>query len=518
MPDFVVRDWRAILPADFTLGDRICGFIETHLRIPEGRDVGKPFKLVPFQKRWIYDTFDNPAGTRRSILSMARKNAKTTLIAAILLCAVVGPLAKRNAQVVSGARSRDQAALVYSLALKMVGLSPKLNAMIKCIPSKKRFIGLATGVEYVASSAEAATAMGASPWMIILDETGQVEGPVDPFTEALVTAQGAYDDGIQLVISTQAASDLALLSTWIDDALSGDDPTLVCHLYAADKEATLDDIAEIEKANPGLDTIRSRKDLMLQIAEAKRLPSKENSVRNLLMNQRTQLVSPFLSAAIWDQNKQAVNYALFTDGRPVYAGLDLSQTTDLTAFVLACQDDSGCAHVWPIVWTPSDTLQDRGIRDRAPYVVWAKEGILETTPGQVIGLEWVVSTIATKTAGMNLVSTNYDRWRIKTLRAECEKIGLDIKLTECGQGFKDMAPAIDAFEARCLNTQMAHGGNALLRWAIGNSVIDRDPAGNRKITKKRSFSRVDPAVAGVMAIKGMDVDVSAQPDLFSLIG
>jgi phage terminase large subunit-like protein len=512
-----LRNWRAIDKAEWTLGDKTCAFIESYCHVPEGRHVGEPLVLEPFERAWIYDTFDNPFGTRRSILSMARKNGKSALVACIVLCFLVGPLARRNAQLCSGARSRDQAGLVFSLMEKMVGFSRELGGRIKLLRSKKQAFGLTTGTEYRALSAEASTAMGMSPYVIILDEAGQVGGPIDDFTEALTTAQGAYDDGLQLVISTQAASDGAMLSQWIDDALSARDPTLVCHLYEADKEAGLTDIEEILKANPGIDTIRSRPDLMTQIEEARRLPSKENSVRNLLMNQRVQMSAPFLSQQIWDDCNGDLDLALFTSGRPVYAGLDLSSTTDLTALVLAVEDDDRLAHLWPIVWTPGEGLAERGIRDRAPYVDWHKDGILLTIPGKVIDPRAMVPVIAETVQGMNIVRTNFDRWRIKSFKAACEEIGLELMLEECGQGYRDMSPAVDYFEARALKGKLAHGGNPLLRWAMGNTVITRDPANNRKIDKSRSFSRVDPVVAAVMAIKGLDADAEFTPDTADMI-
>jgi phage terminase large subunit-like protein len=511
------RDWRQIPPAEFSNADRVCAFIETYCRVPEGRKVGDVIALEAFERSWIYDTFDNPAGTRRSILSIARKNGKTCLIACIVLCFLVGPLARLNAQIVSGARSRDQAALVYALAMKMIGLEPRLNRLLRLRPSIKYMVALSTGSEYRALSAEAATAMGMSPYVVILDEAGQVGGAVDDFTEALITAQGAYDDALVIVISTQAASDGAMLSQWIDDTFSAGDPSLICHLYCADKKATLDDLDEILMANPGIDAIRSRRDLMKQIGEAKRLPSKENSVRNLLMNQRIQSSAPFLSPAIWDDCDMEVDRALFRSGRPVYAGLDLSATTDLTALVLAAEDDDNRAHLLAFVWTPEDGLADRGIRDRAPYVDWVRDGLLTTVPGKVIDYRLMVPVIAELVAGMNIVKTNFDRWRIKSFKAACEEIGLDLMLQECGQGYRDMSPAIDAFEARALRVQLAHGGNPLLRWAMGNTIITTDPARNRKIDKARSFSRVDPVVAAVMSIKGLDADAEFMGDIASMI-
>ena len=165
---------------------------------------------------------DNKVPTTLAILSMARKNGKTALIAAILLAFLVGPEAKRNSQIVSGAMSKDQAALVFALACKMVQLSPELSKVVKIVPSGKRLYGLPLNVEYRALAADATTGQGLSPRLAILDEVGQVRGPKSEFVEAIVTAQGAYDDALLVAISTQAPNDGDLLSIWIDDAQAGD--------------------------------------------------------------------------------------------------------------------------------------------------------------------------------------------------------------------------------------------------------------------------------------------------------
>jgi phage terminase large subunit-like protein len=162
--------------------------------------------------------YDNPKGTSRAYLSVARKNGKSALIAGILLAHIVGPEARQNSQIISGARSRDQASLVFRLAEKMVRLSPKLSLLVKIIPSQKSLIGLALNVEYKAISAEAGTAHGLSPVLAILDEVGQVRGQQDAFIEAIETAQGAHDDPLLIAISTQAATDGDMFSIWLDDA------------------------------------------------------------------------------------------------------------------------------------------------------------------------------------------------------------------------------------------------------------------------------------------------------------
>jgi phage terminase large subunit-like protein len=176
-----------------TRGEKVCAFIERYVRIPEGSLVGQPLKLADFQRKFILDIYDNPAGTRRAYLAIARKNGKTATIASLVLAHLVGPEAVLNSQLVSGARSRDQAALVFNLAAKMVQLSPELSKLVRIVPSGKRLIGLPMNTEYKALAAEGTTAHGLSPVLAILDEVGQVKGPQDAFIDAITTAQGAHD-------------------------------------------------------------------------------------------------------------------------------------------------------------------------------------------------------------------------------------------------------------------------------------------------------------------------------------
>ena len=126
--------------------------------------VGQPIKLLDFQRKFVLDVYENPAGTSRAYLSVARKNGKSALIAAIVLAHLVGPEAKQNSQIISGARSRDQASLVFKLAEKMVRLSNELTKIVRIVPSQKSLVGLPCNVEYKAISAEAGTAHGLSTY------------------------------------------------------------------------------------------------------------------------------------------------------------------------------------------------------------------------------------------------------------------------------------------------------------------------------------------------------------------
>lgn len=481
-----------------TRGERVIAFIERYCLVPEGKLVGQPVVLVPFQKRFILEVYDNPAGTTEGILSIARKNGKSALIACILLAHLAGPEARLNSQIVSGARSRDQAALVFNLAAKMIALSPELTKLIRIVPSGKRLIGLALNVEYRALAADGHTSHGLSPVLAILDELGQVRGPQDDFVEAIETASGAYDDALRLVISTQAPTDADMLSIKIDDAKRSGDPKIVAHIYAADPKADVLDPVAHRAANPALGLFRSQVELLAAAEKASRMPSAENGFRNLYLNQRVNRFAPFISPGVWGATNGPVDEDAFITG-PVYGGLDLAETTDLCAFVLIALGADGCWHVKAWFWKPEATLRDHAKRDRVPYDVWAEQGLIDTTPGVAVDYEYVARRIGDLCDGLPVAGIGYDRFRFKTLENQMQKLGITLPFTPVGQGYVSMAPAMDVTEIDFLNGNVRHGGNPVLTMCAANAVVIKDPAGNRKLDKSKSTGRIDGMVALVMA-------------------
>jgi phage terminase large subunit-like protein len=501
-----LREWRGLPYDDLTRAEQAMYFVERNCVIPEGALVGQKVKLADFQEAFLYSVYDNVAITRRALFSIARKNAKSATIAFILLVHLVGPEAKLNSQIVSGAMSRDQAALVFSLASKMVQLSPSLQKRVSILPSGKRLVGRELNVEYRALSAEAKTAHGLSPVLAILDEIGQIVGPQSDFIDAITTSQGAHANPLLIALSTQAASDADLLSIWLDDAEASGDPRIVSHLYCADENAELDDKQAWADANPALGLFRSLPDLEEQMKQAARMPSMENTVRNLLLNQRVSVNSPFISRDVWKAN--AAIPLPFDRHTPVYGGLDLSARTDLTALVLVGK----VAGIWQVhtyVWTPEDGLKDRSHKDRSPYDVWAKQGYIRTTPGKTVDYEYVARDIAEICYGLSIHSIAFDRWRIDLLKKEFADIGIDtelpaaegglLPLVEFGQGFMSISPAMDVLEEWLLNSQVAHGMHPVLTMCAANGVVVKDPAGNRKLDKQKATGRIDGIVALVMA-------------------
>ena len=496
-----------------TRGERVIAFIERYCRVPEGKHVGEPLRLMEFQRRFITEIYDNPAGTSRAYLSIARKNGKSALIACLALSHTVGPEARLNSQIISGARSRDQAALVFKLMQKMIYLSPELKKVTHITPSQKMITGKLMNVEYRAISAEAGTAHGLSPVLAILDEVGQIKGPHDDFVEAIVTSQGAHDAPLLIAISTQAATDNDLFSRWIDDAEKSKSARTVSHVYAAPSECDVLDRAAWQIANPAMGEFRSLADLEDLAERAARLPSDENSFRWLYLNQRIEASAPFISKGLWQGCSGPVQG--LQDGDVIFGGLDLSEVNDLTALVLVSPVVEGLIaplqtqwHVHPTFWLPGEGLRDRAKRDRVPYDDWAKEGLIEATPGPVVDYDFVAARLWGLAQRYDVRKIAFDRWNWRHLMPCLSRAGFsdaqldgDAAIFEpMGQGFQSMSPALRDLEAAFLTGALAHGGHKVLEMCARNAVVQSDPAGNRKLTKAKSRGRIDGMVALAMAM------------------
>lgn len=497
-------------------GARNIAWIEKHCRIPEGRDVGKAVKLRPWQKRAIKKIYDNPHGTRRAILSFGRKNAKSTLAAFLLLLHLVGPEARPNSQLYSAAQSRDQAAVLYALAAKIVRMSPDLLENVSIRESAKQLACQELGTLYKALSKEADTAHGLSPVFAVHDELGRVRGPRSELYEAVETGASAHDDPLSVIISTQAPDDADLLSVLIDDAKKQRDPRVVLVMYEADPELDPFTVKAIRQANPAYGDFQNADEVKAMAADAKRMPARENEYRNLVLNQRVAATDPAISKSVWD----ACAGEVLPFAGPVYAGLDLSETNDLTALVEISQHD-GLWHVRPTFWLPEEGLAERSRQDRVPYDVWVRQGLIETTPGKSIEYEWVAERLRGLFDSTDIHQVAFDRWNWRHFRPWLEKVGFGEseleRFVEFGQGYQSMSPAWRDLEAALLNGKVVHGGHPVLTMCAANAVIQRDPAGNRKLTKQKSTGRIDGLVAMTMAF-GVAVEEEQGPSVYEQRG
>ncbi len=470
-----------------TRGEKVCLFFTTYLVYPEGEHVGKPFKLEEFQRNFLLSIYDNPHGTHTAILSLGRKNGKTTLAAGILLAHLVGPEAVQNSQILSGAQSRDQSAIIFDLASKMCAMSPKLTALVRIQPSGKRLIGLRKNVTYRALSAEAKTAHGLSGKLIFIDELAQVVGPTDKFVEALTTSQGAYSESLLITISTQAPTANDMLSTWIDNQQNAPDPRVVCHVYAAPDDCALDDREAWKAANPGLGIFRSMADVERQIKVAMDMPANEPAVRNLILNQRVEAESPFIPRSVWEANGDSPGDK--PEGK-VWAGLDLSSVADLTAFVAV--DSTGGIH--PTFWLPKEGLAEKARKERVPYDLWEREGFLLTTPGKAIEYRHIAKFLRVFFNENDVQNVGFDRALMNFLTPWLVEEGFSeeelAKFIPFGQGTLSMTPALRELEVKLCNHQLRHGNHPVLNMCCANAKVVGD-SGARKFDKKRQRGRID---------------------------
>ena len=377
-------------------------------------------------------------------------------------------------------------------------------------------------------SREAGTKHGFSPSVVIYDELAQAKNRI--LYDVLDTSFGAREEPLFIAISTQSNDPEHIFSKLIDDGLSGADPSIICHLYAADEKCDLDDEEQWVKANPALGVFRDREDLATAIRKAFRMPADEPKVRNLFLNQRVSLTAPFISRVEW---QGCEGDARIEDREEIYLGLDLSSVNDLTALVMVTAREP--IRVKPFLWKPHTALIEHSRRDFGAgsyrYMEWADAGDLLLSPGKTIDPSVVATLIGELKQRYRIKGVAYDRWGMEDLRREFDRIGLQtyeddekrgsgLRLVAFGQGYKEMGPAVNAFERAILDGKLVQPDNPALNFCVANAIVRTDPAGNRKLDKEAARFRIDGAVALAMAIGLRARDRASQPafDVYALIG
>ena len=488
-----------------TRAERVVAFLES-LEVTAGKLAGQPFRVRDWQRDILEAIYredeEGKRPVRTAVLTFGRKNGKTGLAAGLALCHLAGPEAERRGEVYSAANDKEQAGKTFAEMVAMVEVHPILSGRINVKRFGKELEDLTTGSIFKALSADVAGKHGLSPSCVIYDELGQAANR--ELYDTLDTAMGARDNPLLMVISTQAATDIAPMSQLVDygrrvnDGVV-DDPSFFLAEYSAPIDA--DPWAEEtwRLANPALGDFLSLGEVKRQAEQARRMPPKEPAFRNLILNQRVASVRTFLGVGEWMACNAAVDLERLK-GRTCYAGLDLSAVRDLTALVLVFPGDDGVFDVVPFFWLPGDGLRDREDDDRVPYTAWATAGQLLTTPGGVIDPAFIAAHVARMGETYDLRMLGFDRWRIDEFQRALGDTGADIPMHPVGQGFKDMAPAVDLLERLVAERRLRHGGQPVLTWCASNTVATPDPAGNRKLDKMRSRGRIDGMVALAMAL------------------
>lgn len=495
--------------------ERVIAFIET-LKITSGKLAGSNLRVRPWQREFIEAVYATDAAGQRmvrtALLTLPRKNGKSGLVAALALAHLVGPEAEQRGQVFSAAADRNQSGLIFNEMKAMILADPDIAERCVIRDFNKHIEDVETGSTYSALSADAKSKHGFSASTIIYDELAQA--PDRQLWDVLTTSTAARAEPITFVISTQSSDPTHIMSELVDygaQVRAGvvEDPTFHATIYAAPEDADVWDEAVWFACNPALGDFRSLEEMRAYAAQAKRIPARESTFRALYLNQRVDADTRFITGADWMPLATEIDPEALR-GRPCWAGLDLSSTSDLTAAVLYFPDDGGI--ILPFFWIPGHDLEGREERDRVPYRLWRDQGYLEAPHGRAIDKKSVAGRLAELASTYEIQGIAFDRWRMKDLMQLLDSEGIALPLIDWGQGFASMGPAIDAFETKLLNGELRHGNHPVLNWNMSNAVVVQDPAGLRKLDKSRARARIDGAQALMMAI-GLASRTAAKPVL-----
>lgn len=491
---------------DKSAADYAVAFIE-NLCHTKGTWAGKPFELIDWQEQIIRDLFGTlkPNSYRQfntAYIEIPKKQGKSELAAAVALLLTCGD-GEERAEVYGCAADRQQAAIVFDVAADMVRMCPALSKRVKILASQKRLIYTPTNSFYQVLSAEAYSKHGFNIHGVVFDELH-----TQPNRKLFdVMTKGSGDARMQPLyfLITTAGTDTHSICyethQKAKDIIEGRkiDPTFYPVIYGADESDDWTDPKVWKKANPSLDITVGIDKVKAACDSAKQNPGEENAFRQLRLNQWVKQAVRWMPMEKWDKCAFSVDEDEL-EGRVCYGGLDLSSTTDITAFVLVFPpiDEEDKYIILPYFWIPEDNLTLRVNRDHVPYDVWERQGFLQTTEGNVVHYGFIEKFIERLGEHFNIREIAFDRWGAVQMVQNLEGMGFTV--VPFGQGFKDMSPPTKELMKLVLEQKIAHGGHPVLRWNMDNIYIRTDPAGNIKADKEKSTEKIDGAVATIMAL------------------
>lgn len=491
---------------DKEYADFAVAFIES-LCHTKGTWAGKPFELIDWQEQIIRDLFGilKPNGYRQfntAYIEIPKKNGKSELAAAVALLLTCGD-GEQRAEVYGAAADRQQASIVFDVAADMVRMCPALNKRVKILASQKRLIYEPTNSFYQVLSAEAYSKHGFNVHGVVFDELHSQ--PNRKLYDVLTKGSGDARMQPLFFLITTAGTDTHSICYEVhqkaQDIIDGRkiDPTFYPVIFGADDTEDWTSPKVWKKCNPSLGETIGMDKVKTACESAKQNPGEENSFRQLRLNQWVKQAVRWMPMDKWDKCAFAVNEEQL-QRRVCYGGLDLSSTTDITAFVLVFPplDEDDKYIILPYFWIPEDTLDLRVKRDHVPYDVWERQGYLQTTEGNVVHYGFIEKFIEQLGKKFNIREIAFDRWGAVQMVQNLEGMGFTV--VPFGQGFKDMSPPTKELMKLTLEQKIAHGGHPVLRWNMDNIFIRTDPAGNIKADKEKSTEKIDGAVATIMAL------------------
>ena len=491
---------------DKAKADHAVNFIE-RLTHTKGTWDGKPFELIDWQEQIIRDLFGTVKenGYRQfntAYIEIPKKMGKSELAAAIALLLCCGDREAR-AEVYGCASDRQQASIVFDVAAAMVKNSPQLGKRVKINASQRRITYIKTGSFYQVLSAEAYSKHGFNVHGVIFDELHAQ--PNRKLFDVMTKGSGDARAQPLYFLITTAGTDTHSICYEIHqkakDIIEGRkyDSTFYPCIYSAGEDEDWTDPKVWKKANPSLGITVGIDKVKAACESARQNPAEENSFRQLRLNQWVKQSVRWMPMEKWDKCDYTVDEDELA-GRVCYGGLDLSSTSDITAFVLVFppRDETERYIVLPFFWIPEETVDLRVRRDHVPYDIWMREGYLFTTEGNVVHYGYIEKFIEKLGEKFNIREIAFDRWGAVQMVQNLEGMGFTV--VPFGQGFKDMSPPTKELMKLVLEQRIAHGGHPVLRWMLDNVCAKTDPAGNIKLDKEKSTEKIDGAIATVMAL------------------
>jgi len=495
---------------DEAAADHVCRLFDEVLVHVKGEWAGKPATLASWEREHFRNIFgwkrrDGTRLVRGVYWSTPRKSGKSTRGAGV---GVLGLCAdgEIGAEVYSAAADREQANVIFGMARQMVAMSPQLRQQLTSY--KRAIVHPATASSWRLLSADAYTKHGLSPTFVDLDELHAQ--PNRDLYDVLKSGMGARRQPLMFMTTTAGYDRNSICWEVYDYAkkcLDGTihDPTFYVVLYEAEPDDDWTDPEVWAKANPNLGITPKLSFLEEECAKAQETPGYQNTFRRLYLNQWTEQATRWLDMAKWDLCAGPVMEAELV-GRPCWGGLDLSATIDVTALVWVFpeQDDDGVEtgvySLLPRFWIPEETILNRSRRDKVPYDVWSREGLVFTTEGNVVDYGAIRRQILEDRGRFRVMELAYDSWNSSHIVQELqEQLRTDV-LVPHRQGWKSFTGPSKEFEKLVVSTKLRHGGNPVLRWMASNVAAKGDEAGNIKPDKKRSFEKIDGIVAAIMGL------------------
>ncbi|MBY5027796.1 terminase large subunit [Streptococcus suis] len=500
---------------DKAKADRAVTFIN-NLSHTKGKWAGKRFDLLPWQEQIVRDLFGivKEDGNRQFLtayIEIPKKNGKSELAAAIALYLLYADN-EASAEVYGAACDRNQASIVFDVAKQMVQMSRPLEKRSKIMGATKRIVNYSNAGFYQVLSAETGTKHGLNVSGLVFDEIHAQ--PNRHLYDVLTKGSGdAREQPLFFIITTAGTDRNSIcyeLHTKALDILNGrkKDTSFYPVVYGLSDEDDWNDEANWLKANPslghtiGIDRVREA------YQQALDNPAEENVFKQLRLNMWTSSSVAWIPEHVYAKGNDPIQYDSLK-GRSCYAGLDLSSTSDITAFVLVFPPrfEEENYIVLPFFWLPEDTLELRCRRDHVLYDVWERQGYIKTTEGNVVHYGFIEKFIEDLSEIYHIKEIAYDRWNATQMVQNLEGMGLT--MVPFGQGYKDMSPPSKELYKLMMEGKIQHGGHPVLKWMGQNVVMRQDPAGNIKPDKEKSVEKIDGIVALIM---GLDRCIRHQTD------